>query len=206
MAKVIRNLLLMAGCFVAIAVSAQNKVAHAKFNFPYHNPQAGWPGWPPNAQLDGQQATPFNVTSNAGTVCDNNTPTVINYNDFYNRSIENEYSLFTPDTAGKKLYDSAGIENLVKSVPANKRFKAEAGKPFKLSIELFIGTEAPGNWHNVNTWDAKRVPQATDDVIINNHHKVEFPASMELKCTSVTLQPGANLVLPKTSKLTVKSL
>lgn len=163
-----RILLLGAVLLTVKLVAAQHRIAQAKFNFPFHNPVSTWPNWMQQRTtfynqsfINQVQAAPFNVISTAGTVCNNTTPTVINYNDYYNRSIENEYSLLTqpnPDTAGRRLFDSVGIENIVKSVPANRRFRAEAGKPFQLTVQFFIASERNSNGSLTDYFNSGPIP------------------------------------------------
>ncbi|MEP7144700.1 MAG: hypothetical protein ABI707_17590, partial [Ferruginibacter sp.] len=61
-----------------------------------------------------------------------------------------------------------------------------------------------GNWNNVTIWQAKRVPQPTDSVIIDNNHTVTIPDGPDFKCKSVIVNPNAHLVITPTGKLTVK--
>jgi hypothetical protein len=59
-----------------------------------------------------------------------------------------------------------------------------------------------GSWNNKFTWDAKRIPQPTDNVLINPNTKVTIPDNVDLKCRNLTLGTGSNLTIPITSKLT----
>ena len=61
-----------------------------------------------------------------------------------------------------------------------------------------------GSWNTVSTWEAGRVPQPTDSVIINNNHVITVPAGLDLKCKAITLNSNSNLIVPQNTKLTIK--
>jgi hypothetical protein len=60
-----------------------------------------------------------------------------------------------------------------------------------------------GDWSNPNTWEAKRVPQPTDNVIINSNHTINVPPTIEFKCKNLKVNPGAILQATPGSKITV---
>lgn len=73
-----------------------------------------------------------------------------------------------------------------------------------MNYGTLVKSVSNGNWTNVSTWQARRVPQPTDEVMIDATHTVTLPGNLDLKCKSLMLNPNSNLVIPATSKLTVK--
>ncbi len=61
-----------------------------------------------------------------------------------------------------------------------------------------------GDWSDPSAWEARRIPQPTDHVIIQNGHIITIPATVEFRCKTLTINPGANVQTAPGSKLTVR--
>ncbi len=60
-----------------------------------------------------------------------------------------------------------------------------------------------GDWSNPNTWEAKRVPQPTDSVIVNNGHTIMLPPTIEFKCKNLKVNPGGTIHAAPGSRITI---
>jgi hypothetical protein len=66
-----------------------------------------------------------------------------------------------------------------------------------------VKSQGNGDWSNPNTWEAKRVPQPTDNVIVNSNHTINLPPTIEFKCKNLKVNPGGTIHAAPGSRITI---
>ena len=97
-------------------INAQNQVASSQFAY-FNHPRL----------FDVQ---PVRVKNSAGTVCNNESPLI------YNHYIVTGGQ---PSPGAVSWNDSLNLTNTAKNTPFQNRFKATAGKPTTLTVDIYVG-------------------------------------------------------------------